>query len=316
MGLRDRVTPKRDDARMNADRLVVELSMSQGGAVRLEQALEFGMTRDQVKHRLRTGRWSALVRGSYLVAPMITAEDYLRAAVASLPNAVVSHEAAAELHGLSYVKRGLATVMVYSQTTHEFPGVTIRRSHDLAPDHLFVRNGLPVTTAPRTIVDLAAVVSRRNLAAILDDAVAAKLTAVPSVASVAEAVGRSGKPGTKNLRSVLEERLESGLIGTPLENKGNALLLTIEEATPTFEYAIPWRPEHRFDAAYPVNQLAIEWDSLRWHLQRSAFDRDRARDREAIAHGWRVLRFTWSDVTERPDEVVATVRDALAVARP
>jgi hypothetical protein len=246
---------------------------------------------------------------------MTTVEDHLRAAVASLPNAVVSHEAAAELHGLRYVERGLATVMVHSQTTHEFPGVTVRRSHDLAPDHLMVRNGLPVTTAPRTIVDLASVVSRKNLAAILDDAVAAKLAAVRSVAQVAMVVGRSGKPGTRNLRTVLDERLESGLIGTPLENKGNALLLTIEEATPTFEYAIPWRPEHRFDAAYPAHQLAIEWDSIRWHLQESVFGSDRARDREAILHGWRVLRFTWFDVSERPDDVVLTVRRALEPVR-
>jgi hypothetical protein len=298
---------------MNAERLVGEISSSQGGAIRLEQALEAGMTRDQVWHRLRSGLWSKLGRGSYLVTAMQSTEDRLRAAIATLPGAVVSHESAGELHGLSYVQRGLATVTVHSQTTHEFSDVIVRRSHDIAADQVGSIGGLPVTTAPRTIVDLSAVVSRKNLAAILDDAVAAKLVAVPAVADVALVVGRSGKPGTKNLRTVLEERLGTGLMGTPLENKGNALLLTIEEATPELEYAIPWRPERRFDAAYPANQLAIEWDSLRWHLQESAFGRDRERDREAILHGWRVLRFTWVDVTERPDEVVATVRQALAL---
>jgi hypothetical protein len=226
---------------------------------------------------------------------------------------VVSHESAAEIHGLSYVQRGLATVTVHSQTTHEFPGVIVHRSHDIAVDQVASIDGLRVTKVSRTIVDLAAAVSRRNLAAILDDAVAAGLVTVPAVAEVALVVGRSGKPGTKNLRTVLEERLGLGLVGTPLENKGNALLLSIDEATPRFEYPIPWRPERRFDAAYPANQLAIEWDSLRWHLQPSAFDSDRARDREAIVNGWRVLRFTWIDVTERPDEVVATVRQALAL---
>ena len=279
----------------------------------MEQALACGMTRDQVRYRVRIGRWSKLGRGKYLVTAMRSTEDRLRAAIATLPGAVVSHESAGELHGLAYVQQGLATVMVHSQTTHEFPGVIVRRSHDLAPDQIRSIDELPVTTAPRTIVDLAAVVSRRHLAAILDDAVAAKLASVPAVAEVALVVGRSGKPGTKNLRTVLYERLGTGLIGTPLENKGNALLLTIEEATPEFEYPIPWRPEHRFDAAYPSERLAIEWDSLRWHLQESAFNRDRVRDREAIVHGWRILRFTWKDVTERPDEVVATIRKALAL---
>ncbi len=296
---------------MNVDRLVNNLSSSQGGAIRLEQALQTGMTRHQVKHRLQTGRWSKLGRGSYLVSAMTTTEDHLRAAIATLPGAVVSHEAAAELHGLSYVQRGLATVLVHSQTTHKFQGVIIRRCHDLEPQHVEPIIRLPVTTIARTIVDLAAVVTERNLTAVLDDALAAKLVSVERVAGVAAEVGRSGKPGTKNLRLVLDARLGPGLNGSPLERKGNELLLSADLGALEFEYAIPWRPEHRFDAAYPANLLAIEWDSRRWHTQASTFDRDRLRDREAVIHGWRVLRFTWRDVTERPDEVVTTVRRAL-----
>ncbi len=300
---------------MNVDRLVSEISSAQGGAVRLEQVLDTGMTRDQVWHRLRSGRWSRLGRGSYLVTEMTSRDDRLRAAIATLPAAVVSHESAGELHHMSYLPIGLATVTVHTQTTHEFPDVVVRRSHDLIPDQVVSIGELPVTTAPRTIVDLAAIVSRKNLEAILDDAVAAQLVGVSAVAEVASVVGRSGKPGTKNLRAVLEERLGLALIGTPLERRGNKLLLSIDGPSLRFEYQIPWRPEHRFDAAYPTKQLAIEWDSRRWHLQPSAFDRDRERDREAIIHGWRVLRFTWADVTERPDEVVATVRQALAIGQ-
>ena len=309
------VTHERDDDSMNVDRLVSEISSAQGGAVRLEQVLETGMTRDQVWHRLRSGRWSKLGRGTYLVTEMQSSDDRLRAAVATLPAAVVSHESAAELHHMSYMPIGLATVTVHTQTTHDFPDVVVRRSHDLTPDHIGSIGELPVTTAPRTIVDLAAVLNRKNLEAILDDAVAARLVAVKAVADVAAIVGRSGKPGTKNLRAVVEERLGPGLIGTPLERAGNKLLLSIDGPSLRFEYQVPWRPEHRFDAAYPTRKLAIEWDSWRWHLQASAFDRDRERDREAIIHGWRVLRFTWADVIEGPHKVVATVRQALEIGR-
>jgi hypothetical protein len=128
---------------MNAERLVGEISSSQGGAIRLEQALEAGMTRDQVWHRLRSGQWSKLGRGSYLLTAMQSPEDRLRAAVATLPGAVVSHESAAETHGLSYVQRGLATVTVHSQTTHEFPGVIVHRCHDIATDQIGSIDGLP-----------------------------------------------------------------------------------------------------------------------------------------------------------------------------
>jgi very-short-patch-repair endonuclease len=80
---------------------------------------------------------------------------------------------------------------------------------------------------------------------------------------------------------------------------------------PRLEFSIPWDPERRFDAAYPAARLAIEWDSRRWHELSDAFSRDRERDRQSLLHGWRVLRFTWVDVTERPTEVVETVRSLL-----
>ncbi len=297
---------------MNADRFIHDLSVTQGGAIRLDQALDAGMSRDQVRYRLRSGRWSNLLRGSYLVTAMATIDDHLRAAIASLPGAVIAHESAAERHRLSYVQRGLATVLVHSQTTHEFPGVMVRRCHDLNEDHVEVMDGLPVTTVARTIVDLAAILSERNVAALLDDAVAAKTTSVADVAAVASAVGRAGKPGTQAIRSLLEERIGPAKRGTRLEQKGNALLQIIEEHTAEIEYPIPWRPENRYDAAYPSHRLAIEWDSRRWHTQAAAFQRDRIRDREAILHGWRILRFTWEDVVRRPGDVVSTVRRALA----
>ena len=297
---------------MNADRIIQEVSAQQGGAIRIEQVLAVGMTRGQIGHRHRTGRWSKLTRGSYLVTAMATVEDRIRAAVAALPGAVVSHESAAETHGRSYVERGLATVLVHSQTTHVFPGVIVRRCHDLKEEHVADERDLPTTTLPRTIVDLAAIVTERNLAAIVDDAVTARLTTIEAIATVARDVGRSGKPGTLNTRKVLEERSGPGLRGTGLERRGNSLLLEIAEATPEFEYPIPWRPEKRFDAAYPEHRLAIEWDSRRWHTQEAAFQRDRDRDRQAVLHGWRFLRFTWDDVTERPHDVIATVRAAIA----
>jgi len=80
---------------------------------------------------------------------------------------------------------------------------------------------------------------------------------------------------------------------------------------PETEYTIPWSPKRRFDVAYPDRRLAIEWDSRRWHTQAEAFEQDRRRDRQAVVHGWRLLRFTWLDVIERPGEVAASVRAAM-----
>ncbi|HEX2467802.1 MAG TPA: DUF559 domain-containing protein [Solirubrobacterales bacterium] len=51
------------------------------------------------------------------------------------------------------------------------------------------------------------------------------------------------------------------------------------------------------------------WDS---HHTRSAFEADRARDAHLATLGFRVLRFTWRQLTEQPREVAATVRVLLA----
>jgi very-short-patch-repair endonuclease len=59
----------------------------------------------------------------------------------------------------------------------------------------------------------------------------------------------------------------------------------------------------RFDDAYPDHRLAIEWDGRRkYHGQFAAFEADRLRDREALLNGWRVVRFTWNDVNNRPQD--------------
>jgi len=66
----------------------------------------------------------------------------------------------------------------------------------------------------------------------------------------------------------------------------------------------------RIDFAYPDRRLAIELDGFECHTNR--FQRDRSRQNGLVLRGWTVLRFTWADVVERPDYVVATLATALA----
>ena len=46
------------------------------------------------------------------------------------------------------------------------------------------------------------------------------------------------------------------------------------------------------------------------------FRRDRVRQNRLVAAGWTVVRFTWRDLTERPDYVIATVAAVLDPRRP
>jgi very-short-patch-repair endonuclease len=67
------------------------------------------------------------------------------------------------------------------------------------------------------------------------------------------------------------------------------------------------------DLAYLEQRLVVEADSRRWHMLAAAFLEDRERDNRAQLAGWRVLRFTWWDIEQRPDYVASMIRAALSI---
>lgn len=66
---------------------------------------------------------------------------------------------------------------------------------------------------------------------------------------------------------------------------------------------------HRYviDVAFPHLRLAIEVDGFDYH-RRDRFQRDRTKQNALIGAGWTVLRFTWSDIEDRPEYVIASIR--------
>jgi hypothetical protein len=300
--------------RVNRDRELTELAVQQGGVIRRDQALEHGFSKGVIGRRTRAGQWRSVGRFGYRVIDMHGMTNLVRAAVTVLPDAVVSHESAAEIHDFPKMPRGIASVSVHSRTTHDFPDVVVHRCHDLLKEHIVEVLGLPVTSIPRTIVDLATQLKSKHLEAIFGSLITEKRVATDEIKLVVDQIARRGKPGIQKIRSILEERETGPRDGTPLERRGAQILRTFGIPEPAFEFPLPWNPRKRFDAAFPHAKLAIEWDSRLWHDREDGFERDRERDRQALLHGWRVVRFTWSDVIHRPEEVADTVRRLLSSA--
>ena len=65
------------------------------------------------------------------------------------------------------------------------------------------------------------------------------------------------------------------------------------------------------DFVWPARRLVVEADSYAWHRSPAAFNGDRERDTELTLAGWRTLRFTWEQVTRRPDYVTGAIRSAI-----
>jgi len=279
---------------MHSEAALENLAVIQGGVVTRRQVLAAGMTDRQISYRIRTGRWSRVTTGGYRAIDMSGRKNLLRAATTVLPACVASHFSAAALHALAHVDTKTVSVTVHSRTTHVFPGVRVHRAHDLAPQHC---DGISTTSVARTIVDLAAVVHHQRLRATIDDAIASRKTTAPEIQKVLGDVARRGKPGVRVLRAELENWIGASRDETVLERAGNRLFASAGIEGWATEHSVPWSPNRRFDVAFPNSQVAIEWDSRRWHAQGQAFEADRERDAAAHAHGWRILRFTTAPVT-------------------
>ena len=81
---------------------------------------------------------------------------------------------------------------------------------------------------------------------------------------------------------------------------------------PERQLDLPWRSDlpGRVDCGYPELRVLIEWDSRKHHLIEAQFEEDRRRDDDAVAHGWRPLRFTWKMLHQEVEWVWAKVAGA------
>lgn len=295
------------------DRTALDLAVAQGGVVTTEQLIELGFSKRQITRRVMGGRWTVVMRGVYKLAEPRDRRDVLHAVGAVWAGSVVSHESAAELHAIPYIDFGRRLIVSHhTRTTHRFPDVEVRRTHDLDAWHIVEIGGLRVTTVARTVVDLVATRSERHVGAIIDRLVSDERVDLMEIVAVLGSTGRRGKPGTQKLRAVLAERVGDDRSASTLERRGRVLLAGSGLPEPIHEYPIPWSTGRRFDDAYPDRRIAIEWDSRRFHGQLASFEADRLRDRDAAINGWTVLRFTWDDVHNHPGRVVGALRAVLA----
>ncbi|MGI8517703.1 MAG: type IV toxin-antitoxin system AbiEi family antitoxin domain-containing protein [Acidimicrobiia bacterium] len=291
-----------------------ELAASQAGLLGHQQAVSLGMSDDAIHRQLKQGILLPAARGLYRLNGISgDYRGYLRAAMAILPDPTVSHESAAEVHGMKFVRKKLAVVTVHAGTTHEFPGVKIHRSIDLFPDHRSVVSGLNTTTPARTLTDLAAVLRPEQMAQVLDEELAARPGLIDKVQRVFHEVARRGRNGTGLMRSLLDERVGSSLISaTKLERVGMNVFDVGGLPRPEFQYPAPWNPSRLIDFAWPFCRVGCECDSRRWHTRVNDFQNDRTRDNLALKHNWRIYRFTWEDFQFRPGMVIAQLAEALA----
>jgi hypothetical protein len=283
---------------MNPDALarLISLAFRQGSLVLREQALEIGFSRSTIERKVRSGEWQDL-GGSVLLLGAVRPDgrQRLRAATLRLRDCVVSHETAGAMHGFNYVPSDVLSVCVPVRSTHRFPGVAVREVTDMRSTDVTEVGGLPVTSPVRTAFDLASVLRPGRYERVVEDALAAGRFDILDLHGICFDLGRRGKPGTALARKTAE-KFGFGLVAA--------------------QFCPPWweGAEGVVDFAYPDSQVIFELDGRRWHTRDSTREDDLRRDNRAALHHWRVFRFTWDQVVNHPDYVIATIVTALGLA--
>ena len=228
----------------------------------------------------------------------------MAAVLACGPAAVLSHRAAAALWGIRGGSRAEVTV---PRGRKGRPGIQLHYA-DLPTDEVTTHLGIPVTTVPRTLLDLSAVVQRDELRSAMRQAEQLRLTDRLRLGDLIDRYPR--KPGIPSLKAVVEEA-ERGLnvVKSELEERFQAFLLNAGLPLPTTNVLIEG---YEVDCVWPEARLVVELDSRTHHAVAHAFEEDRMRDRRLEANGWRVVRITWRQLHDTPGAVEADLRRLLA----
>jgi len=280
---------------------VAALATRSHGVVTRAQLLRLGITRHEITQRAETGALIRVHRGVYRVghrAPSIEA-TYLAAVWACGGGALLSGRAAAHVWGLT--KGAAPPPEVTTRSERRVHGVKTRRSRSVeATTH----RGIPVTTVPRTLVDLAGHLSLDALARACHEAGVQHRTTPKQVAAVLEKRPRTRGAGA--LREIL-----GGEVRVTLSALERAFLKRLTEAGLPLPKTNREAGGRRVDCRWPRHHLTVELDSYRYHHSRHAWEQDRRREREAHARGDEFRRYTYGDVFEDPRLMLAELRQLL-----
>jgi very-short-patch-repair endonuclease len=189
-------------------------------------------------------------------------------------------------------------------------GIAIHRTRTLEAGDVVRRGPFRVTSVPRTLIDLAGVLTIEELEEAVDDALRRRLTSVPVVVERVSRSGMKGVAGIGKLRRLLEDRVGGRVSGSALESRFRRRLLAAGLPIPVAQHEIKddsGRLIARVDFAYPHVLLALEVDGYAHHSGRRKWESDLARQNRLISAGWRLLRFSSADV-DSPATILAVER--------
>jgi very-short-patch-repair endonuclease len=301
------VHPDRVIADAHPDRVIADLADRQHAVVAVWQLIPLGISDDAVLRRAASGRLHRKHRGVYAVGhATLTPKGHRMAAVLAYgPDAVLSHRSAAAHWGIwsagskidittAGARRSRAKIRAHRAVLH--------------PEDMTVRDGIPITSVPRTILDLAARVTPTALANLIEEADRAELL---NMRALERAISRRPRvAGVARLRAALADYRGPADTRSRLERDFRAFIVRNRLPEPQFNALVEGLT---VDVYWPQWRLVVELDGRRYHANPRAFETDRVRDAILQKADLRVLRVTRKRLDTAQADVLA---DILALKRP
>ncbi len=274
------------------------------------------MTARQIDERVASGLLIPEHRAVYRLAgaPRSREQALLAACLAAGTGAVASHRSAGVLWTLRGVEAEKPEIIVPGTRCPTLRGVLVHRTDRLDDIDVSRRRRIPVTTPARTLLDLGAVAPALVVESALEDALMRRLVTFALLTGTLDRLGGPGRNGAGVLRALVEERDPAT---APTQSMLEDLLFRVVKRgglpAPVRQYEVAGV---LLDGAYPHVRLGLEADSRIWHGGRLDVQRNSDKANILLAHGWRVLRFTYFDLTRRAPYVVGSVGQQLVLACP
>lgn len=285
-----------------------DISRDQGGLITAEQLRSSGLSVAQVRSLVSQRLLIRRRRGLYQAAAAEYTENTQLWYAVLATGGVVRGLAAAYLHDMR--NELPAQIGVYIETGRHCPALVGVQCTAWAvpPSQRTTVRGLPVTTRQMTVLDGVAQLAFSEAVAFADRA---RTQGWVQDRDVQRRLAEQRR-GNAQLRQVWQVVSQGG------ESCAERLLLDLlrRHGLTGWQAGYPVRAQGvlvaRVDVAFPAEGLAIEVDGFAYHSNRQRFQHDRTRQNTLTSLGWKVIRFTWADLQERPDNVVGVVRSLVA----
>jgi very-short-patch-repair endonuclease len=223
------------------------------------------------------------------------------------PEAVLSHRSAAALWELQPAASGRIDVTIPSRSVRGPKAVRVHRTRALDPADTTIRDGIPVTSIARTLLDFAETASRQRLRRALETG--ERLELIDGRALQALMARSHGRRGLKALNEALAAM--NGSAPWSQSDLEDAFLSLIREAQIPDPQCNVIVEGYLVDCWWAEQRVVAEVDSFGFHKTREMFERDRKEDTVVQLAGINVLRPTQRRVEHEPQALLSDVKRML-----